>query len=290
MKDCEFDIDYTITNYYSNGSSGLYRAIYKTNDSALTLDDVKITGDCYDGATYYTREKTNDTLAGVYNDGSGDITIINSEFHNTSHNNLLYAFGVFNAGSSTISLGSKDGNYLENSQVIDGSTYGVYSTSGTINFYDGTIQSDNKPMFGSFNEIEDDYYIYKYSDSGKNIIKLKNPVYNIYDVTHQQYYSTLYDALTHIGDDPTVLRYENDENYEPATNIPKVLSTQNVEINLNGKEVNLGGGLENYGTLTILDTETTKGSVTSQKIVNKGTLNITAGTYKFNYSLKVNTH
>lgn len=76
---------------------------------------------------------------GINRSGSGSVTFISGNIDVKSASSTGYAISN-STSTASFTIGANDGNVSTTSPVISGSTYGVYRSYGTINFYDGIIK------------------------------------------------------------------------------------------------------------------------------------------------------
>ncbi|MBQ2916926.1 MAG: hypothetical protein IJE59_01935, partial [Clostridia bacterium] len=185
------------------------------------------------------------------------------------------SYTISNYGGGTINIGNNDGEVLENvPEIKSNSSYGIYNSSGTINFYDGAIIGKGTAVYGTITGLPEGYGI-------KSEIKTIELIEGLQVFTLQRtgtstseasvngiYYNSLQeaiDACTNTGD---VITLQRNVSIDKVT-IP---AEKTITIDLNG--FTIAGTIENNGTLSITNN---KGTVTEGSygtITGSGTTNV----------------
>ena len=251
-----------------------YSAIKKSNESTLILNQVTI-NETGQAASFFDSEPTPLSLIrGIYNVGSGPIYLNDVSINQSTDHVKFVTDGIYNTGSGTIYYGTQNGVYNDKAGYIKSERYGVYSPTAMFNFYDGIIYGKNEASYTLINDIEESYYLLNGSDDNYKFIKqTKEKQNNVLHVESGIMYSSIGNALTSIGDSGT-LRVLADNLYEMANYSNTIKNSQNITIDLNGKNLYLGAGLINNGVLNIVDNSENKGLIKSHQIINNNTLNI----------------
>ena len=253
---------------------------------------------------------TSSTSSSAIYSGSGTTTISGGEIISNNTTAVLVAnninitggyikgktYGVrVNYSSAVANIGIDDNNVdpslPERSPIIVGDTYGVYKSSGTINFYDGIIKGKNDSVYyGSINEIADGTEIIKGTETIESELYYTAYLYvqdDFLEITGVGTYNSLKKAITKIKNDlsgtGTIKVYKPGKISSPAT-IP---SNNNITLNLNGIKINTSVEITNEGTFHIVDDSVDNGTgkkgeienVVSDIIVNKKTLIIDDGIF-----------
>ena len=85
-------------------------------------------------------EKTITSSASITIQNAGNLTVIDSTESGVAKISSTTGTAVVNSG--TLTLGQDDGTVSQDIITIEGATYGI-ENSGTLNFYDGTINGDS---------------------------------------------------------------------------------------------------------------------------------------------------
>ena len=221
---------------------------------------------------------------GIYNK-SGNVTVLGGTIKNR------YAYGsndsaIYNE-SGTITLGTKDGQYMLTPELISNAN-GIYNSKGTFNFYDGKIESkESKSINGDISNIEKDYNIKSYKNgesdefpvqSGKEITILKQTETVMLESNGTKYASidtALIDAL----DTDKIILLQNINILQTKDSL-NIQQGKNITIDLAGYEVSCGNEdtIVNNGTLKFTDSSDAKASkitnLSNRLIVNYGTLTL----------------
>ena len=107
---------------------------------------------------------TGGTVEGIQNESSGTINVTGGNVISEK------ADGIYNMSNGTVNVGTEDGDVDWYSLMISGKVHGVYNSTGTFNFFDGTLGGllENS-IYGSVNRIESGSSISKYYEDAGTI-------------------------------------------------------------------------------------------------------------------------
>ena len=224
----------------------------------------------------------------ICNNGTGIIKLIGGMVNSSGQ----IAYGIKNQGEGKIIIGTKgDGivstnepNIIVTSGVTStmGKCYGIYNLKGTIEFYDGIIQSNNNLVYGGITEIEDNSQIIENEADGYKRMYLGTLMDDDFiienSITNKQY-TNMKDAINDITDSENELKIIKDFTLLTNFVIPE---DKSIIIDLNGKTIiNKYFQINNLGNLEITD-KYGDGIVENQDTVminlNNGNLSISGGT------------
>ena len=86
-------------------------------------------------------------------------------------------YGIYETASgNTVNMGTK--NYVLSiyEPYVEGDLYGLYKTSGTMNFYNGRLKGSTKPYYGTFNNIRAGHDIYEGPEGAGIEARLRNTI------------------------------------------------------------------------------------------------------------------
>ena len=263
--------------------NGTDYGIYNTDTGTVTVSGGEISDSPYGvynsgaGSVSVTGGTTGGTRCGIYNASTGNITVTGGTVTGTSSNSSN-AYGIYNASTGTITIGTKgDGVISKESPSIIGKTYGVYTESGNIYYYDGVIQGKTRAV-NTLKEIEDNVQIIVSSDSDYDVITLEPATANTVTSNGTQY-TSIYDPVVNAGTAETTIQLISDVHMVEQV---VVASDQNITIDLNGHTLNTYFTMQNNGTLKITDSSVEKtgkiSSISGTGIQNTGTLEMLGGT------------
>ena len=204
-------------------------------------------------------------------------------------------YGVQSSSYDTIlTIGSNDGvidpDLPDRKPIIMGDTYGLYKSSGTVNFYDGIIKGKNSSVYyGTFDDVPDGTQLIKDTetiDDQTYYVAYLNNLNNFLQVGTKEF-NSINKAVKEITDNYsgtgtiTVVR----DGY--IYNSQSISSGKNITLDLNGNKINSTATITNNGTLTIVDNSIDdgtgkKGTIensTTDSILNKGTLVVNEGNF-----------
>ena len=262
----------SVENYVARINTKYYTTIQKAFDAAVDGDTVHLLKS--------TTENGNNTKNISFNLGgftvtgtitnSGTLTIDNGRIENVISSPFV--------NTGTVNVGTHDGNMVADSIVIfGGELVNGLTQNGTFNFYDGYIEG-KLAVTGGYNELETGYYYIVAHDNDNNCQKaylspdidaIARVVVNNNDI----YFKLLQDAIDMTtNDNPNVYAIKDFEN----STILNISDNQKLVFDLKGFNVKQGSKITNNGTFTIIDTASTKGSLSvAIAIENNGTLNLT---------------
>ena len=223
-----------------------------SNSGTITLNDVDIST---------TKGK------GIYNMSSAIVNMVSGTINAKER-------GIDNSGG-TVTLGTKDENVSDSDIIIESTTKeGIYST-GSINYYDGTIKGIKTlgAIVGRVNEIE----------TGKNILITENGNVQIANLGGAAQYTNLRDAVSACPENtqnPTEIVIIDDFHIT-SSELALIPSNKNIKINLDGHTIISNCTdemIKNQGTLIITDKGTSENGVINSYgrnvINNEGNLTI----------------
>lgn len=204
-------------------------------------------------------------------------------------------YGVQSSSYDTrLTIGSNDGvidpDLPDRKPIIIGDTYGLYKSSGTVNFYDGIIKGKNSNVYyGTFDDMPDGTQLIKDTeviDDQTYYVAYLNNLNNFLQVGTKEF-NSINKAVKEITDNHsgtgtiTVIR---DGYIYSSQSIP---SGKNITLDLNGNKINSTATITNNGTITIVDNSIDdgtgkKGTIensTTDSILNKGTLVVNEGNF-----------
>ena len=195
---------------------------------------------------------------------------------------------INNTGSGTLTLGIKgdilnDGlNVSKVNPKIEGTTTGIISSSGTINFYDGEVIGGTA-ISGTISETETGYGIHsKTEDNLEHKYLDKLPLVKN-KRTNEEYFS-LGEAIEDASNNDTLVLLESVTilSVEPKVTVS---NNQSLTLDLNGKTLLSDNELfiENKGTLKVIDDSDSQGALisnASKLFKNSGTLILEDGIFE----------
>ena len=229
-------------------------------------------------------------MIGILSEGSGNVTIINSNITNSLSTPLIYntnnsATIKINSGTlisagnviynestgGTIIIGEKDEEVNNDLKLETNSNYTAVVNNGALYYYDGIIKGKTSIMGGVI-EIEKNTYIDISQEDNLEIASLK-PLEYIVEVTNENYTNekckTLQEAITKCSNtaNSTIKIIKDFTITESNKGI--VEEAQDITIDLNEHTItsfSTEDGIKNNGTLKITDLSSEK----SGKIISKG--------------------
>jgi hypothetical protein len=153
---------------------------------------------------------------GIYNAGTGTVEITGGTI--TGERYVIYNY------SGTITIGEKDGKVSAESPKISGSAYGIYNYSnGTINIYNGTIESTGTSSYGIYNYGTGTVTL-GVNEGGipsKEVPKVTGTVYGVYNNTSATFNfydglvtgstAAIYGVVTNVPEEYNVVYLDDDE-------------------------------------------------------------------------------
>lgn len=263
----------TISDGYIEGSYGIYNGSATDGWGTTVTNKCDITGGTIIGTTSYA----------LYS-YSGTTNITGGTF--IAKTNGIY---TNDSSSSTINIGSNDGNVSLTSPLIIGENYGAYINAGTINFYDGKLKGQINSYYGEITAIEDGYLIKTDNELVDEVnyeVSYLIEQENIAEVVETGVkFNSLQNAVDSIESNGTV-RIISDAIVQSELNIVK---EKNITLDLNGKTVEMTDQIINTGILTIKDSNeeqsgTLKNTTGVNFITTSNELNIESGNF-----IKTNT-
>ena len=138
----------------------------------------------YDGITYILEgtkiTTTGSSSYGIYERGSSTVKILDVDLKSQNigiymeHSSKLYVsrgnivgyiYGIQETSSNNIvQIGENNEEVSIYNPFIEGSTYGIYKTDGTLNFYSGRLKGLTGPYYGAFNNIREGYEVHEEAD------------------------------------------------------------------------------------------------------------------------------
>ena len=261
----------TEADYVARINTKYYTTIQKAFDAAVTDDKVYLLKSTTENATNIkdiSFDLGGFTVTGTITN-SGTLTIDNGRISNTESSPFV--------NTGTVNVGTHDGNMIADSIVIfGGENVNGLTQNGTFNFYDGYIEG-KIAVTDIYNELEEGYYYIVDHDDDNNCQKaylsptidaIVKKMINNKDV----YYKLLQDAVdASTNDNPNIYAINNFRDSHETT----INSNQIISLDIAGYNVEEGAAIINNGTLTLKNSDTTKGSmIVRENIVNNGTLNI----------------
>ena len=218
---------------------------------------------------------------GLYND-KGNIIL-------KSGNIVSRKYGVYNPNDGIVEIGVKDQAIIIDTPTIEGKTNAVYdnlSSSGKINYYDGTLKG-NIAIFGGISDTEDNSKIVSTNEEENEIITLEASNISVIKIGENEYKSLAeaISAVADIAEETTIIQVIADFSIVKPV---EILQNKNITIDLAGHTVTTygKGGIINNGILQITDsTEKGTGKIISKigiGLNNKGILTIERGTIEVN--------
>ena len=94
------------------------------------------------------------------------INLVDSAKLYLSRGNIIgYQYGIQETGSGcVVQIGENTQDISIYNPFVEGSTYGVYKTNGTLNFYSGRLKGLTGPYYGAFNNIREGYELHEEAD------------------------------------------------------------------------------------------------------------------------------
>ena len=204
-------------------------------------------------------------------------------------------YGVQSGVYDTIlTIGSNDGvidpDLPDRKPIIMGDTYGLYKSSGTVNFYDGIIKGKNSSVYyGTFDDVPDGTQLIKNTEMINDVtyyVAYLNNLNNFLQVGTKEF-NSINKAVKEITDNYSgtgTITVVRDGYIYNGQSIP---SGKNITLDLNGNKISSTATITNNGTLTIVDNSTDdgtgkKGTIensTTDSIVNEGTLVVNEGNF-----------
>ncbi len=240
---------------------------------------------------------TSESSYGVNNNTSNGTGIINITGGTITSGN---SYGVYNQ-QGELKIGEKIGEETEKKQnetpstdepIIQGATYGVYST-GTFNFYDGKIIGEKgKSINPNITDKEKGYQIVKTTDENDKLETAVLQDIEVFEINNKQY-KTIEDVQKEIekntGNTELTIKVIKDV-YMTKSETLEISENKNIVLNLNGHKIETSSdtAIENKGNLTIIgkgdndegnNVEGTILGVSKVMIDNKKDLTIDGGTY-----------
>ena len=261
---------------------GILNGIY--NNGTFTLNDgtISLSSSSVNGVAI---ENNN-----VFNINGGLITTANSKnsyaMNSASSSSIVNIYGgniealgtnnrAIYISNGIVNLGTKgdvdsDGNLIVsiNNPSIKSSYKGTEIGNGIFNFYDGIITAPTA-IDGSVNEIEDGYNVKTETDENNNEVKYLAKNYIIKNLTTNEKFYSLNDAMEKASNDDTLQFIEsayllsNEKSYE-------IIQGKSITIDINGKIISSSNELfiKNNGYLKIIDSTNT---LNEDKSINFGT-------------------
>ena len=243
------------------------------NDSNINMNSVNLYENA--GSQPYT------IFRGINNSAISNVTLSSSNITLTSDNSSVKTDAIYNTNKGNIAIGTKEGTYNHDENVITSATNGIINYQGNIKLYDGYIKAKTLTTDSYINDTENNYYINMYDQDGYHILDLtSNGPGNILNTRTNQSYSGLANALSAAQTGDT-LKYTGDVNYETKGTGYIIPDDKDVSIDLNGKIVYFGGGLLNNGKVRITNSSQQNATVYSHSIINNNDMTISAGIWHF---------
>ena len=277
IDNCNFVTEVPTTTDYNRIPT--FIAIWNKNTSLIGIDhsNFNIVGK----KGYGTPNNNNiyNMIYAIYLASDSETYIDNTSINvSTEDANRLQCYGVYNVGKGALYIGKNDSNYQEDRNSVESTYYAIYNPQSNIYFYDGVIKGNYLATDDVIYKNETGYYLYRYDDNGVDTIKQVDDLGSVYNVEQDRTYNSLGDALDNAGTQAT-LRFLNNYNYTTQQETNEIKSTQDITIDLNGKEVYFGEGLINSGKLRIVNSVDEIPILTSHKIINNNDMTIEAGSW-----------
>ena len=302
-----------------SASSGSSYGIYNYSTGMITLKDVNITLSSYIVYGIYNESSGNiiiDNISlivtnnsgnciGIYN-RTGEIVLksgtIDVAHKDTGNNTNYHAYGIYNDGTGTVTIGEIGGEVSTSLPRITATgttnSYGIYNTKGILNFYDGIVTgTEGYAIYNLISDQEEGYEVIKeINEDGTESATLQKLEIAQIVSTGKKYYH-LQDAIDEIGDNKETVQILRNASLSATTEKLVINENKNVVIDLNGKIVEVGNinTIQNDGTLEIIDSSKTEeteakgafiniapGKKDEYKtlITNNGEMKLTEGTLK----------
>ena len=202
-----------------------------------------------------------DSIYGLYN-GTGNIEISGGIIRASTSSSYATSYGMYNNSTGIVTIGINDSEVKVIEPVIESQMYGVYN-KGILNIYDGKIKgSIGDTIVGVITQAEEGYELVKIEEEGKEIATLgllqneqtEDSVVSVRIGETTKYYQTLIYGISTVGEEQaTITMLKN------TKESVSILSTKNIILDLNGKEISAAGKnisvITNYGILEIIDSE-----------------------------------
>ena len=303
-----------------SGNSGSRYGIYNYSTGMITLKDVNITLSSYsvygiynnssgdiiiDNISLIVTNNSNSYCTGIYNE-AGEIVLksgtIDVAHKDTGNNTNYHAYGIYNDGTGTVTIGEIGGEVSTSLPRITATgttnSYGIYNTKGILNFYDGIVTgTEGYAIYNLISDQEEGYEVIKeINEDGTESATLQKLEIAQIVSTGKKYYH-LQDAIDEIGDNKETVQILRNASLSATTEKLVINENKNVVIDLNGKTVEVGNinTIQNDGTLEIIDSSKTEeneakgafinvapGTKDEYKtlITNNGEMKLTEGTLK----------
>ena len=165
-----------------------------------------------------------------------------------------------NNSNGTVTIGTLDDNINVSSPTLIGADYGLYITSGIINFYDGILKGKTNGYYGEFSSVVDGTIIKNDQETingeiyKTNYLVKQSDFLEVAGVKYNSFKKAL-EAIDSVGE----MKVIADANINYAMTVPK---EKEITLELNGHTITTSVTFINNGKLTIID------SVGNGKIVN----------------------
>ena len=281
-----------------SGSSGSRYGIYNYSTGMIALKDMNITLSNYsvygiynnssgniiiDNISLIVTNNSNSYCTGIYNK-AGEIVLksgtIDVAHKDTGNNTNYHAYGIYNDGTGTVTIGEIGGEVSTSLPKITATgttnSYGIYNTKGILNFYDGIVTgTEGYAIYNLISDQEEGYEVIKeINEDGTESATLQKLEIAQIVSTGKKYYH-LQDAIDEIGDNKETVQILRNASLSATTEKLVINENKNVVIDLNGKIVEVGNinTIQNDGTLEIIDS-----SKTEENEVKGAFINVASGT------------
>lgn len=248
---------------------------------------------------------SNSYCTGIYNE-AGEIVLksgtIDVAHKDTGNDTNYHAYGIYNDGTGTVTIGEIGGEVSTSLPKITATgttnSYGIYNTKGILNFYDGIVTgTEGYAIYNLISAQEEGYEVIKeINEDGTESATLQKLEIAQIVSTGKKYYH-LQDAIDEIGDNKETVQILRNASLSATTEKLVINENKNVVIDLNGKRIEVGNinTIQNDGTLEIIDSSKTEeteakgafinvapGTKDEYKtlITNNGEMKLTEGTLK----------
>ena len=166
-------------------------------------------------------------------------------------------YGIHNAGTATLNIGNREDEVDSTNPTVKGEQYGVYATTGIVNFYDGILEGKTDSHNVEFGELADGYELKTDTDGSYKTVYLKaKPTFAMVNGVR---YNSLNKAISVIDGTGTIEIVE-DADVKFETIIP---SDKNITIDLQGHTLNVTAQINSKGPVTITDSTDTPGTLST---------------------------
>ena len=216
----------------------------------------------YSSASIYDRDVK---VCGVYNSSTIESSIVITGGNIRAESQYQAAYGVYSETAIKINIGEKEGNVKLEEPNIYGTTFGVYSNLGGINFYDGTITGNTAIGYLVFDKEENYDVKISINENGDEVATLENMNDRMEAIIVETgvEYKTLKEAIEACGEEARTIKLLK---HIYTTTVEEILmpisETQNVVIDLNGYYIRdaYDTVIQNYGETEIIDSSAERNS------------------------------